>query len=166
MTPRPPSTHPTRSLTRAQIRLCPGYLRQKSRSTPPPQDRLLHHPHRGAAIPVLLYRPRQHRYISTIPYPCTMKIDDRAGNARLAGLEEDLHMDPESYDYSTVLSVFYVSYIIFEIPCSLLNKWIGPGWFIPATTLGFGICSLGTGFVSEYRHGKRLRRLELMVDRY
>ncbi|KAK5163818.1 uncharacterized protein LTR77_010492 [Saxophila tyrrhenica] len=74
---------------------------------------------------------------------------DRAniGNARLAGLEEDLHLDPESYDYSTVLSVFYVSYIVFEIPCSLLNKWIGPGWFIPATTLGFGICSLGTAFV-------------------
>lgn len=75
---------------------------------------------------------------------------DRAniGNARLAGLEEDLGMDPESYDYSQLLSVFYISYIIFEIPCSLLNKWIGPGWFIPATTLGFGICSLGTAFVN------------------
>jgi len=26
-------------------------------------------------------------------------------------------------------------------------KWIGPGWFIPAISLGFGICSLGTAFV-------------------
>jgi MFS family permease len=24
---------------------------------------------------------------------------------------------------------------------------IGPGWFLPATTLGFGICSIGTAFV-------------------
>jgi MFS family permease len=28
-------------------------------------------------------------------------------------------------------------------------KWIGPGWFIPATTLGFGICSVCTAFVTN-----------------
>ena len=40
---------------------------------------------------------------------------DRAniGNARLAGLERDLHL--AGYDYNAVLSVFYVSYIIFEV---------------------------------------------------
>ena len=27
-------------------------------------------------------------------------------------------------------------------------KWIGPGWFIPAISLGFGICSIGTAFVN------------------
>lgn len=27
---------------------------------------------------------------------------------------------------------------------------IGPGWFIPATSLAFGICSLGTAFVNTY----------------
>lgn len=26
-------------------------------------------------------------------------------------------------------------------------KWIGPGWFIPAISLAFGICSVGTAFV-------------------
>jgi len=26
-------------------------------------------------------------------------------------------------------------------------KAFGPGWFIPAISLGFGICSLGTAFV-------------------
>jgi len=28
-------------------------------------------------------------------------------------------------------------------------KWIGPGWYIPAITLGFGISSLGTAFVND-----------------
>lgn len=28
-------------------------------------------------------------------------------------------------------------------------KWIGPGWFLPAMSLGFGICSLGTAFVTN-----------------
>lgn len=40
---------------------------------------------------------------------------DRAniGNARLAGLEKDLGLT--GYDYNVVLSVFYISYIIFEV---------------------------------------------------
>ncbi|KAI4946640.1 hypothetical protein J4E91_007330 [Alternaria rosae] len=72
---------------------------------------------------------------------------DRAniGNARLAGLEKDLGLS--GYDYNTVLSVFYVSYIIFEIPSNICCKWIGPGWFIPIISLCFGIVSIGTAFV-------------------
>lgn len=51
------------------------------------------------------------------------------------------------YDYNTALSIFFVSYIVFEIPCNIACKWLGPGWFLPATTLGFGIASLGSAFV-------------------
>ena len=53
---------------------------------------------------------------------------DRAniGNARLAGLETDLNLT--GYDYNAILSVFYISYIIFEIPSNMCCKWIGPGW--------------------------------------
>ena len=68
-------------------------------------------------------------------------------------------MDPESYDYSALLSVFYVSYIIFEIPAVLACKAIGPGWFIPGTTLGFGICSLGTAFVQDQAGASGVRFL-------
>ncbi|KAI0004373.1 putative MFS transporter [Xylariaceae sp. FL0662B] len=74
---------------------------------------------------------------------------DRAniGNARLAGLERDLGM--RGNDYNVLLSVFYISYILFEIPANLCCKWMGPGWFIPATSLGFGVVSLGTAFVQD-----------------
>lgn len=54
----------------------------------------------------------------------------------------------EGYDYNTIISVFYVSYIVFEIPSNILCKLIGPGWFLPTTTLLFGITSLGTAFVN------------------
>ncbi|OQN95807.1 hypothetical protein B0A48_18092 [Cryoendolithus antarcticus] len=75
---------------------------------------------------------------------------DRAniGNAKLAGLEKELHM--AGYDYNIVLSCFYISYILFEIPANMLCKKIGPGWFIPGTTLLFGICSFGTAFVHNF----------------
>lgn len=68
-------------------------------------------------------------------------------DARLAGLEKDLGLT--GYDYSTVLSTFYISYIIFEIPCNLACKYFGPGWFIPVTSLGFGIISVCTAFCQD-----------------
>ncbi|KAF5722316.1 tartrate transporter [Fusarium mundagurra] len=72
---------------------------------------------------------------------------DRAniGNARLAGLEEDLGLT--GYDYNLLLTVFYISYILFELPLNMVCKWIGPGWFIPGTSVAFGVASLGTAFV-------------------
>ncbi|KAL6234362.1 hypothetical protein BDW75DRAFT_231209 [Aspergillus navahoensis] len=84
---------------------------------------------------------------------------DRAniGNAKIAGFEEDLNLHEN--DYNAVLSVFYISYIVFEIPCSLACKWIGPGWFLPATTLGFGISSLGTAFVHNIQAASGVRFL-------
>jgi MFS family permease len=51
------------------------------------------------------------------------------------------------YDYNILLSVFYISYILFEIPSNMACKWLGPGWVLPALTLGFGVCSLCTAFV-------------------
>ncbi|WPH02756.1 Hypothetical protein R9X50_00562400 [Acrodontium crateriforme] len=75
---------------------------------------------------------------------------DRAnvGNAKIAGLEKDLKL--KGYDYNAVLSVFYISYILFEIPSNILCKKIGPGWFLPGLTLLFGISSLGTAFVHNF----------------
>uniref|UniRef100_A0A0B7KFH0 Major facilitator superfamily (MFS) profile domain-containing protein n=1 Tax=Bionectria ochroleuca TaxID=29856 RepID=A0A0B7KFH0_BIOOC len=75
---------------------------------------------------------------------------DRAniGNARIAGLEADLNM--KGYDFNICLSVFYISYIIFEIPGNILCKIMGPGWFIPACCLGFGICTICTAFVQSF----------------
>ncbi|KAK5706413.1 hypothetical protein LTR97_001401 [Elasticomyces elasticus] len=72
---------------------------------------------------------------------------DRAniGNAKIAGFDKDLGL--KGYDYNVVLSVFYVSYILFEIPSNIICKKVGPGWFIPTITLLFGICSIGTAFV-------------------
>lgn len=43
-------------------------------------------------------------------------------------------------------------------------KWIGPGWFIPALTLGFGICSLGTAFVHNIHSASGVRFLLGMFE--
>ncbi|CAO2652501.1 Nn.00g007840.m01.CDS01 [Neocucurbitaria sp. VM-36] len=85
--------------------------------------------------------------VPTVTLLYLMCFIDRSniGNARLAGFEKDLKL--KGYDYNTVLSVFYISYILFEIPATLCCKLIGPGWFLPLTTLGFGAMSVATAFV-------------------
>lgn len=62
-------------------------------------------------------------------------------------------------NYNALLSVFYISYIVFEIPSNIMCKWIGPGWFIPAISLGFGIVSLCTAFVHNFAEAAGVRFL-------
>ncbi|KAL0057868.1 hypothetical protein AAF712_015475 [Marasmius tenuissimus] len=82
---------------------------------------------------------------------------DRAniGNARLAGFETDLGL--RGYDFNVVLTSFYISYIVFEIPCNILCKMIGPGWFIPMITLLFGAVSVATAFVDNMAQAAGVR---------
>ncbi|GAA5988040.1 hypothetical protein JCM10908_002038 [Rhodotorula pacifica] len=70
------------------------------------------------------------------------------GNARLAGLERDLGM--RGYDYNILLTAFYVSYIVFELPCQMLTKWAGPGKTIPIFTFLFGLFSFAMAFVHTF----------------
>ncbi|GAB1316096.1 Major facilitator superfamily (MFS) profile domain-containing protein [Madurella fahalii] len=82
---------------------------------------------------------------------------DRAniGNAKIAGLEKELGLT--GYDYNALLSIFYVSYVVFEIPSNIMCKWIGPGWFIPAISLGFGVASIATAFVHNFSEAAGVR---------
>ncbi|KAJ3477810.1 hypothetical protein NLG97_g8739 [Lecanicillium saksenae] len=75
---------------------------------------------------------------------------DRAniGNARIAGLEKTLNMG--GYQFNIALSVFYVSYILFEIPSNMMCKWMGPANFIPMATLCFGVLTMSTGLVPNF----------------
>ncbi|RKF61436.1 putative transporter [Golovinomyces cichoracearum] len=84
---------------------------------------------------------------------------DRAniGNAKLAGLERDLKMT--GFDFNKMLTAFYISYVFFEIPCNVICKWMGPGWFIPLISLGFGVCSLCMAFVQNLQSASVVRFL-------
>jgi len=56
---------------------------------------------------------------------------DRAniGNARLAGLEEDIGLTDSEYAWS--LSIFFFGYILFEIPSNVMLKRLGIKIWIP-----------------------------------
>lgn len=85
------------------------------------------------------------------------------GNAKIVGLQKDLDMTG-IYDYNQLASLFYVSYIIFEVPSNLACKWIGPGWFLPFLTLGFGAMSLVFAYVQNLQQACAVRFLLGMFE--
>jgi hypothetical protein len=58
------------------------------------------------------------------------------GNARLAGLEEDLGLVGNQYAWA--LTVFFFSYAAFEIPSNLLLKKLRPSIWLPSIMVAWG----------------------------
>ncbi|KAK0221360.1 major facilitator superfamily domain-containing protein [Armillaria fumosa] len=75
---------------------------------------------------------------------------DRAniGNARIAGLQHDLHMTNKQY--SIALTVTYVPYILIELPSNLLLRVIGPNYLLPTLMTIWGIVTILQGVVTSY----------------
>ncbi|KAL0574312.1 hypothetical protein V5O48_007650 [Marasmius crinis-equi] len=83
----------------------------------------------------------------TILY-CTSFIDKTSiGNAKIAGLEKDLHM--AGFDFNIALTVFYIFYLASEIPSNLALKHFGSMWY-SAMIIAFGAVSVGTAYVTSF----------------
>jgi MFS family permease len=62
------------------------------------------------------------------------------GNAKTAHLEEDLHL--VGNQYSTILSIFYVPYVLTAPFLGLLGKKYGPNIVLPCMMCTFGLCTV------------------------
>lgn len=58
------------------------------------------------------------------------------GNARIEGLEKDLKMKGNKYNVATM--VYYVSYVVFEVPSNLLIKHVAPSTYISSLVFCWG----------------------------
>lgn len=58
------------------------------------------------------------------------------GNARLQGLEKDLKMGGQ--DYNVALFIFFVPYILFEVPSNLLIRKIAPSTWLSSIMILWG----------------------------
>ncbi|KAK5987948.1 putative transporter [Cladobotryum mycophilum] len=88
-----------------------------------------------------------------IPWLCLLYLMcflDRTniGNAKIAHFEADLDMTDSQYNAS--LTVFFVSYAIFEALANFLLKRSRPSIFIPIIMILWGACMLGMGFVKSW----------------
>ncbi|KAF7719074.1 MFS-type transporter [Penicillium ucsense] len=70
------------------------------------------------------------------------------GNAKIDGLAKDLGLAPDQYN--ATLTIFFVSYSVFEPLTNILLKRLRPSIFIPSIMLACGICMTCMGLVKNY----------------
>ncbi|SPO02522.1 related to nicotinamide mononucleotide permease [Cephalotrichum gorgonifer] len=90
------------------------------------------------------------RLIPLLMFLYTLTFLDRVniGNARLWNLERDLGMS--GYDYNIVVLVFYIPYIILEIPSNIVLSRVQPRYWISFLTLGWGLSVTFAGFCKSF----------------
>ncbi|KAG2018768.1 high-affinity nicotinic acid transporter [Coprinopsis cinerea AmutBmut pab1-1] len=69
------------------------------------------------------------------------------GNARVAGLEEDLGM--HGFNLNVALTIFYIFYNLADIPSNLALKHFGSNW-LAFLVITFGLVSLFSAFMHNY----------------
>lgn len=70
------------------------------------------------------------------------------GNAKIQGLEAELHM--AGSDYNVASTVFYVSYIVFEVPSNLVLSKLAPSTWLSALLFGWGVSAMCQGLTSSF----------------
>ncbi|CAF0894710.1 unnamed protein product [Didymodactylos carnosus] len=81
-------------------------------------------------------------------YLCSFLDRINIGNAKLAGIENDLHLTPSQYN--VVLSIFFVGYVLFEVPSNLLLKLLGTSIWLPIIMIIWGIIMMSMAAVKNY----------------
>ncbi|CDH55530.1 mfs general substrate transporter [Lichtheimia corymbifera JMRC:FSU:9682] len=69
-------------------------------------------------------------------YICSFLDRVNIANAKVAGLVEDLGMSDDMYNWA--VSIFFISYVIADVPSNLMLKFIGPRRWIAAIMITWG----------------------------
>ncbi|KIW30524.1 uncharacterized protein PV07_06263 [Cladophialophora immunda] len=69
-------------------------------------------------------------------------------NAAIFGLQKDLGLS--GTQYSTALTIFFVPYVIFEIPSNIILKRLRPHVWLSICMFGFGLVTICQGLVQGY----------------
>ncbi|KAK4149505.1 major facilitator superfamily domain-containing protein [Chaetomidium leptoderma] len=69
------------------------------------------------------------------------------GNARIEGLTDDLHMTGNQY--LTGLTLYFIGYVLFEVPCNIILKRTTPRFWLPTLTVVWGIVATLMGVVQD-----------------
>ncbi|KAK1993379.1 major facilitator superfamily transporter [Colletotrichum falcatum] len=69
------------------------------------------------------------------------------GNAKIEGLTDDLHMAGDQY--LTGLTLYFVGYVLFEIPCNIVLKRTTPRFWLPSLTVAWGVVATLMGIVTS-----------------
>ena len=66
------------------------------------------------------------------------------------------------YRFNWALSIFYIVYLMVEVPSNIILKRVGPRFYLPLLVVGFGFVSMCTAFVKDF-HGLCVARAFLGI---
>ncbi|EHA50112.1 hypothetical protein MCOR27_011252 [Pyricularia oryzae] len=73
------------------------------------------------------------------------------GNARVFGFEENLKL--QGNEFGNLSSLFYTTYVVFELPWVLAVKRWGANLVIAVAIVSWSAVTIGTGFIHNYHEG-------------
>ncbi|KAJ7276379.1 MFS transporter [Mycena haematopus] len=79
---------------------------------------------------------------------CNFIDRSNVGNARIAGLEKDTHL--VGNQFNIVLTVFYATYLLVEVPSNLVMKKVKPNRWIPFLVFMWGAVTTLTSVVHNF----------------
>ncbi|KAJ7863090.1 major facilitator superfamily domain-containing protein [Mycena olivaceomarginata] len=85
--------------------------------------------------------------ILTLLYLLSFLDRTNIGNAKILGLTTDLHVGAPQYN--TALALYFVAYVLFEVPANIILKRFNPQLWLPTLTLVWGIVSVCQGLVKN-----------------
>jgi MFS family permease len=85
--------------------------------------------------------------ILTLLYLLSFLDRTNIGNAKLLGLTTDLHVSAP--EYNSALALYFVAYVMFEVPANIILKRFDPQIWLPTLTLVWGIVSICQGLVTN-----------------
>ncbi|KAI8356052.1 major facilitator superfamily domain-containing protein [Mortierella sp. GBAus27b] len=83
----------------------------------------------------------------SVLYLCSFLDRVNIGNAKVAGLAD--HVALTASEYNWALSIFFIGYVIFEIPSNILLKKIGPRKWITIVMLAWGTIMMAMAAVKD-----------------
>ncbi|KAI0394163.1 major facilitator superfamily domain-containing protein [Xylariaceae sp. FL0594] len=69
------------------------------------------------------------------------------GNAKIEGLLADINTSSDAYLVG--LSLYFVGYVLFEVPCNIILKRTSPRVWLPSLTIAWGVVATLTGVVQN-----------------
>lgn len=83
----------------------------------------------------------------TLLYLLSFLDRSNIANARIEGLATDLNITGDQY--LTGLTLYFIGYVLFEIPCNIVLKRTSPKKWLPTLTLVWGVIATLMGLIQN-----------------
>ncbi|PGG99238.1 hypothetical protein AJ79_08630 [Helicocarpus griseus UAMH5409] len=135
----PPSHASVDGEKRDVLQIVPGSDESVNRGDSEPSDRILSTKIDFRILPIL-----------GLLYLICFLDRTNIANARIAGLEEGLNMP--STGYNTCLWIFYIPFVVFEVPSNMVMSWrrVRPNLWLGSLTFALGVLAMCQGLTRSY----------------